>query len=171
MFTLEIIKTDLENNTQFLKNTIADIPEKILLQEPGPDQWSIHTILDHLRVTDKGVYRLCKTEATPTDRSPMLIINQMKEKFKNRDVKLPAPKTVLPYYDGKSKDELILELEEIRSLMIDQGEALGWHEVLDGFPHPITGTMTRLEWLYFSIYHTERHILQIDSTLSQLKIG
>jgi hypothetical protein len=31
-----------------------------------------------------------------------------------------------------------------------------------GLPHVRIGVMTRMEWVYFTIYHTERHLKQLQ---------
>ncbi len=168
MFTLEILTKDLHHNTQFLQSTLDSIPDAIMKHNPAPDKWSILTILDHLRVTDQSILRLGQSEASPTERDAMININKVKKVFQNHELQLPAPNAVLPKHDDKSKEELITELKDIRKATLAQGESLGWNGVLSNFSHPITGTMTRLEWLYFCIYHTERHIYQIEGIKNKL---
>ena len=168
MYTIEILTRDFKNNTEYLKDTLLGISDVIIEQSPAAGKWSILTILDHLRVTDTAIFTLGQSNATPTGRSAFTNINKVKTVFQNHEMQLPAPKSVLPKYDGKSKDDLISEMVETRKATLSQGESLGWNEILLDFSHPITGTMTRLEWVYFSIYHTERHICQIERIKNEL---
>ena len=76
--------------------------------------------------------------------------------------KYTAPSTVIPKGENKNKEALLdalVQQREILKNMIRQMDLT----LITEFRHPVIGSMSRLEWVYFHIYHTERHVRQLRS--------
>jgi len=161
VLTPEIIERDIEANFQFLKNVIANISDTDYTRAPADGKWSIQLILDHLRNSEKGILYMSNGPTNPTEREPLINIQKIKDAFGDHTKIYPAPEVTQPINDGLDKDTYLAKIHKYRRAFLEEGNTKGWHEVLEAFPHPIAGTMSRLEWTYFNIYHTERHIHQI----------
>jgi len=161
----ETIITDSEHNISFLKDSLTDVTDKIYKIHPEEGKWSIQQILEHLSVTEKGVLFMGQGQTTETDRDPSISIHKVRDFLSDQTNKRQAPTPVRPPGKDKAMSEFLKIIEETRSAFIEQAESKGWHSILDAFPHPLTGAMTRLEWLYFHIYHTESHLHQIKQII------
>lgn len=139
--------------------------KKIYQISPVEGKWSIQQILDHLAVTESVILNLSKGPSLENDRDPTAIINVIKVAFGNHNKVYPNPKAVNPSGQSKSKEELLSVIETSRFAYLEEIKTKGAPHLLDLYPHPLTGKMTRIEWLYFNIYHIERHIHQIKMIL------
>lgn len=157
----DIYLTDSKNNIQFLRNTLTGIDDYLYQLAPAEGKWSIQFILEHLAITESVVVNLSKGPTTETDRDPTTIVHIIKTAFNDHQKVYPNPKPVTPTGNPHSIEEFLATIEENRSKFLEDMHSKGTHDILDLLPHPLTGKMTRLEWLYFNIYHTERHIHQI----------
>lgn len=165
MIDPQIAITDSDNNLKFLRDTFSDIDEKIYKHIPSEGKWSIQLILEHLSITEGVMIFLSKGPTTPTDRDPSKNIFIVRDAFANHGLQLPAPDVVTPKGEDKSVEAFLSSVEKSRQSYIKHISGNEWNEILDAFSHPLTGTMTRMEWLYFNIYHVERHIHQIKMIL------
>jgi len=161
VFTPEIIERDLKANFLFLEKVLSDVSAEDYFKVPAEEKWSIQLILDHLRNSEKGVLYMSNGPTNPTNREPLINIQKIKNAFGDHTKSYPAPQVTQPINDGLDKESYLNKINKYRQAFLEEGNSKGWHEVLEVFPHPITGTMSRLEWNYFNIYHTERHIHQI----------
>lgn len=171
MINIDTIKTDSKHNLDFFKESLQNVSSVLYSKQPGEGQWSIQQILEHLTVTEKGVLMMGNGPTTDTDRDPSVTIHQVRDALGDRTSKRVAPAQVSPPGEDKTMEEFIAILESTRQSFIDQANSKGWNQILTLFPHPIAGTMTRLEWLYFHIYHTERHLQQIKEIIQNPKLN
>lgn len=158
---IDIYQTDSKNNIQFLRDTLVNVSEQLYIKTPAEGKWSIQQILDHLAVTESVIVNLSHGPASENGRDATAVVNIIKEAFGDHTKVFPNPQPVNPSGQLKSIEEFLNLIERNRLAFLDEIQSKGAQFVLDLFPHPLTGTMTRLEWLYFNIYHTERHIHQI----------
>lgn len=159
--TEDIYIRDSENNIQFLKSTLDGVDNHLYTVAPAEGKWSIQLILDHLAITEAVIVNLSKGPSTETDREPTANVLKVKTAFNDHQKVYPNPKPVSPTGQSKSATEFLTAIEETRHRLLQDIKEHGAYQILDLFAHPLTGKMTRLEWLYFNIYHTERHIHQI----------
>ena len=92
----------------------------------------------------------------------------MKKRFLESDKPMNASGVILPTGDAKSKAELIQTFTENRAKIADLIDELPEEELCLKFAHPIFGNLTRMEWVHFSIIHTQRHMRQLDRIQTQL---
>lgn len=157
----DIYLTDSKNNIQFLRDTLTGVDNHLYQIAPAEGKWSIQFILEHLAITESVVVNLLEGPTTETDRDPTAAVHIIKSAFNDHQKVYPNPKPVTPRGQASTIEEFLTTIEENRNKLLEDIQSKGTHDILDSFPHPLTGKMTRLEWLYFNIYHTERHIHQI----------
>ncbi len=129
-------------------------------------KWSPGQMLEHLIKGERGTIRLLTGpkegfEATvrPADEKCAAI----EADFKATTTLLPAPTALHPtpelkYSPGLQLDEFVDQRADILSA-VDFADDPGL--VVLGWKHPMFGTMTMVEWLYFTAIHGERHRLQV----------
>lgn len=169
MIDIHTIRSDSQANIQYLRDSLDVVNEELYKIHPAEGKWSIQQVLEHLSVTERGILMMGNGQTTETSRDPNVIIHQVRDFLGDQSNKRSAPAPVRPPGEDKSMKEFLYLIEETRHALIEQGESNGWGQILTLFPHPISGTMTRLEWLYFHIYHTERHLHQIKLIIQNPK--
>jgi hypothetical protein len=163
------LKEQLSTNTDALIQRINQFSDVEFNKKPDADSWSAGEVLEHLFRSEFGLPRLFTGEVQElTHRKPDAFVNKMKERFLESDKPLNASGVILPTEGVKSKSELIQKFKDNRAKIADLIEELPPEELCLKFEHPLLGFLTRMEWVYFSIIHTQRHLLQLDRIEAQL---
>lgn len=157
------LKEKLNQNTEALILKIGEIADDQFNVKPDEEAWSPAQVIEHLYRSEFGVPKLFRGETKiEPDRDSGKLIENMRVQFLESDEKLKAKGVILPGNENWTKEELTSKFRSLReeiALLIDQLEA---DEVCISFKHPIYGYLTRAEWIHFNIFHTKRHMQQID---------
>jgi len=161
MYTNDIISKDYLANLGYLTKVVDQIPESKLAINIDENSWSIVNIIEHILVVEKSTLWLTQFDAENIDRSPSYKMSQIKKGLLNFDHKVLAPEVMRPSKNRSDHQSMLKELKTIRLELLKIGEEKGWNQLITKFDHPFFSSLTRLEWVYSNIYHTERHIQQI----------
>ena len=102
-----------------------------------------------------------KSETIPTNRPPEQKLALIKEAMES-STKRVAPGMVTPSESRHEPQEMAQQLIKQRELVKRLISGLDLTEACRVYKHPSLGTLTRLEWVYFNLYHAERHIRQME---------
>jgi hypothetical protein len=156
----ENILADLQKNTQELVKSLERFSNEQFNQKPSAEQWSAANVAEHLLLIDRRI-NAGLVEGSPATRQADLKLAPIKERLGNREVKLTAPEFIKPTEGLKDKEVMIRQIKEEREKMSNTIRALDPSENLN-MKHHALGEMTRMEWVYFIIHHTERHLRQLE---------
>jgi hypothetical protein len=163
------LKDKLNQNTAALMGKIGEIADDQFNAKPDDISWSPAQVIEHLYRAEFGVPKLFSGETkTDPDRDSEKIIEKMRVQFLESDRKLKARGVILPGNEKKSKEVLSSDFRNLReeiTLMVDEYDG---DQVCILFEHPVYGYLTREEWIHFNIFHTKRHMRQIDHILARL---
>lgn len=98
-----------------------------------------------------------------TNRAPDEKVESIKSVFLNFDIKMSSPEFITPSAQLIEKEALLNSLKDRTSKILEISESLDLSETCTAFSLPGSGEFTRLEWLYFILYHTQRHIAQLKN--------
>jgi hypothetical protein len=76
---------------------------------------------------------------------------------------MKSPDFVVPPDTSYNKEELLHSLEDIKAKIKQAIETLDLTKTCLAFELPVYGFLTRLEAVYFILYHTQRHIHQLKN--------
>jgi uncharacterized damage-inducible protein DinB len=162
------VHQDFTQSTQKLLSALNEFPEDHF-QSSGPNGgWSAAEIAEHIIKSEAGLVKFFGEDAESTERDPEQKIELMKEKMLNFQQKFSAPSQVEPNDGPKDRQQLIDKLQDIRQRIAGMIEIEDLTKLLTVFGHPGFGTLTRVEWLYFNIYHAERHVEQVEDLKKHL---
>ena len=158
---------ELESTEAKLMAAIADLTEEQSKFKINPMVWSIHECMEHIVITEVGVYRiLCKenseTASRVAEHDEMVGKQTIAAAQQDRNTKRISPDNVKPMGRFSNLDELKSKFQSNRKRISD---GLRNNEfVFDNqlFKHPVLGELTKKDWLNFMIQHTERHRHQIE---------
>ena len=157
----DVILADLNQTTKKLLQVIASFTAEHFNQKPSETAWSPAQVAEHLVKVDSSTIKALSGESIPTNRPPEQKIPLLKGAMED-DTKRVAPDLVLPSGENRTPQELMEQLQTQKELMVKAIEESDMTEACTSFKHPALGIMTKIEWVYFNIYHTERHLKQMQ---------
>ena len=157
----EIILAEWQQITERLTELIASFSPEAFNRKPGDNGWSAAQIAEHLWKVDQSTWHALKSETVPTNRPPEEKIPLIKNAM-DSDTRRVAPELVKPadtWQEPQAIGETLqTQREQVKTLINE----LDLTEACRLYKHPSLGTLTRLEWVYFNIYHAERHRRQMQ---------
>ena len=161
------LKAMLKTNTGSLLQMIAHFPHADWNKRPAEGKWSPGEIADHILLTDNSIHQLFNgPSVVATDRVPLSKEKLIKEVFLDHTRKLKAFGPIIPKEGEKVKESLIREIKQVRGSLNAFLDHATTSELCMSFSHGKFGLLTKFEWIYFMIYHTERHLIQMESLIA-----
>lgn len=152
-----------ESTTNFL-NIVNDFPEEHFNIKPSSDSWSAAEIIQHIEKIEYLLNTILEGNKKPVEeRKPDKKIEIIKTAFQNQDKKYTAYGPILPDSNSKDKDVSIIKFEKNRIKLKEIVKSEDLTLVCQDFEHGVFGDLTIFEWIYFVIYHCERHGKQIQN--------
>jgi uncharacterized damage-inducible protein DinB len=162
--------TDLDNNTRLFLDILDTIPPEKLQQTNEQTAWSIMDCAEHMLISEQAVAKTLRGKAEPVkDRAPNSKVQDISHSFMDFDKRLQVtgePDTLEGYDNTADFSKAFRQNREDLKAILEK-EPLDW--VCKDMEHPIFGFMTRIEWVYYLIYHTERHMQQINRIEASLE--
>ena len=162
---LNEVKATIDELIQLL----SSLSEAELNTRPFENSWTSAQVGEHL-LKSYGVAQILEAPVKPTERPADEKIETIKEIMLNFDTKMNAPEFIIPSAESIDKAKLLNSLQRVSSKIQSVAENLDLSETCTGFALPGIGELTRLEWLHFILYHTQRHIRQLK-TIRENVIG
>ena len=156
------ILRQVKEQTDELLQILSSFTEAELNTIPFEGSWTAAQVGEHL-LKSYGVVDILEKPVKNTDRDPGEKINSIKEVMLNFDIKMEAPKFIVPAKTMISKEVLLSSLQNAADRIISKSNTLDLSQSCLGFVLPGSGEFTRLEWLHFILYHTQRHIQQVKN--------
>ncbi len=151
---------------QFRKSTgelisiLEDFSPSDLNEIPFYASWTAGQVGDHLYrsyAVIKTLYGNVVSASRPVDEK----IDGIRELFLDFNIKMSSPEAILPSMISIDKitllDGLKERIEKLDKFIREEDLFL----VCTDYAIPEYGPFTGLEWVYFTIYHTQRHLHQI----------
>ncbi len=108
-------------------------------------------------------------EVKETEREPDEKVEQIKGDFLNFEIKMDAPGFIVPEDEKFEKKEMIETLKNIKSNVIQTAEKSDLTKISLAFEFPVYGYLTGIELISFAVYHTQRHLHQLDKITDTFK--
>jgi hypothetical protein len=156
--------TDLDNNTRLFLDILDTVPGDKLHRTNEQTAWSVMDCAEHMLIYEQQVTQALQGPAEPvTDRAPNSKVADISHSFMDFDRRLRVmgePDTLLGGFTNVADFSRTFRQNRETVKAILQKEAIDW--LCKDLEHPVFGFMTRMEWVYYLIYHTERHLQQIN---------
>ncbi|MDQ2719959.1 MAG: DinB family protein [Bacteroidota bacterium] len=124
------------------------------------DSWTPAQLISHVTKSNKGIAQALEMEGKPVDRDPAKRAQELKRMFLDFTKKYKSPEFILPTEDFYKKEKVIADLKKSIEQITELRSKVNLSEVINV---PLFGEITRLELLYFVLYHTQRHIRQLKN--------
>jgi hypothetical protein len=161
------IQADLQAVTERLLQLLQQCASNDFAKKPNTQGWSFAEVAEHLLIINKNLAYVLKADGAAPDRAPDKKLPVIKEALSDRSTKLVAPENVRPTGTVHNQQELISGLQHYTQVLKQVITEKELNELCTQYPHPRLGRLTRLEWIYFIIYHMERHCLQLEEMVAK----
>ena len=162
--------TEVEETGSTLLRVLAAFSEQQLNTVPFAGSWTGGQVAEHL-IKSGGVARTIYGKVAPAGRQPDEKVGPIKGVFLDLTTKLQSPDFIVPSEGPHSKRDVMDPLADIWEGL---GKAVGELDLTQecqDFELPVMGKLTRLEWIWFYVAHTQRHSHQLKNIFSRLKEG
>lgn len=141
---------------------LATFNDEQLNTQPAYGGWTAGQVAEHLLLSGGVVETIAGHTEPTTDRQPDARCPIIASIFLDFSTKLQSPDFIIPaggYYD---KQELISKTKVIWDKIGEGIRLLDLDVTCLDFEFPTIGYLTRLEMLWFYVWHTQRHIHQLN---------
>ncbi|WP_199117472.1 DinB family protein [Pedobacter sp. ASV28] len=130
------------------------------------DTWSPAQVAQHLVLAGADFDKVLSGNTKFTDGPADARVIPLKEILLNFELKMKAPAFIEPVDKNYNQRELLQQLDHIGKVVAKLISDLDLTETCLDFELPGFGHITRLEAIYFLIYHTQRHTYQLNKMSS-----
>ena len=164
------ISIEFEGVKRELIQAISAFNEEEFNTIPFKGSWTAGQVAEHVYKSvsafTKGLYGKVK----PTTRQPDEKVEPIRKAFMDFDTKMSSPDFILPSNAFHDKNAILSSLKSTMDKISEAIKKFDLSETCLSFVPPAIGELTRLESIYFVIYHTKRHIHQLKNISSKLRI-
>ncbi len=167
MMTTHTISTkdlfaSLDQTWNELKELISSTNSRSINAVPFKNSWTAAQLATHVIKSNKAIAQGMEMEGKPAERAPDAGEPGLKKMFLDFEAKYKSPDFIVPEEKNYDKDEVVKDLNnsidklKVARNKVDLGEIIAL---------PVFGEVTKLELLYFVLYHTQRHVHQLKKIL------
>jgi len=148
--------------------SFAGLPPEAFHFRPADGGWSIAETAEHVALVEVGSGKLMRGRMVRQPTPPELLEaardgdERVDARLLVRNNPFEAPDFVRPTGQWQTPDEIIAVFSESRGGTIDFLETTELDLGRYAAPHPVLGPLTGLQWAYFLVRHTARHVEQIE---------
>lgn len=160
------ITDELRQATGKFLQTVSSFSEAELNKLPFKGSWTAAQVAEHVKKSNLGMINTLSSEGGAIDRDPAARVQELKDIFLNFEIKLQSPQFIIPAEGEYKKAPLVKDLHASIEQILELSRTVNRQE---GIKHPIFGEITRQEILHFIVYHTQRHLRQLNNIASLVK--
>ncbi|CAN5502708.1 hypothetical protein BH11BAC3_BH11BAC3_43170 [soil metagenome] len=132
-------------------------------EQPFEGSWTAGQLVSHVEMSGTGLSKALHDAAKDTERAPDELVEKLKAIFLDFSTKMNSPSFIVPAEKNYEIEQLLNSIENIQHLTIKGIETLDLTKTATTFSLPMLGFITRLEIIYFILYHTQRHVHQLKN--------
>ncbi|MEP6617264.1 MAG: DinB family protein [Ginsengibacter sp.] len=160
------ILTEIDQARSAMLELIVPLDENKINTVPYKDSWTAGQLFRHVSKSVDGMAKAMQMEATAAERDPGERIDDLKKNFLDFSKKMKSPDFIVPAPGPYQKETTIDELEKAFEQFKQSTDHANLSGLLEKLP---LGPITKLELLHFVLFHTQRHLYQLNKICEALK--
>jgi hypothetical protein len=161
---MTILIEAIERTNNDVVKILSAFSQQQLNVVPFAGSWTAAQVADHIYKFQSGIPQLMNGETRATKRKPDEHEPALKAMFLDFTIKMQAPEFVVPTNEPQQKEVLIDKINNTTKAITETMQALDLSETCLAYSLPGGfGELTRMEWGYFILYHTQRHLRQLGN--------
>lgn len=165
------ILTEFENINECFLRVLSSFTTEQFNVVPFEGSWTAAQVGDHIAKSQSMITSLIYGNTKPSERNPRKNVEAIKTVFLNFDTKLTSPEFILPAFERLEKAIVINNLNSIAGKVTEVIHTVDLSIICTEFTPPNLGELTGLEWVYFIIYHTQRHTHQLRNIFQKVAVA
>ncbi len=161
--------SEIHKNTDAVLKEFLEFDGDSFFLKPSAQEWSAAEVGEHLVLVGKHVLKALIGSALPTNRGFDEKLALLRPAMANQDQKFEAPAIAIPQSIHQNRHDIVDELKSVRQEITKLVPGMDLSLTCMDAKHPRVGNLTRYEWIYFDIYHAERHLHQLRTVAQKLK--
>jgi hypothetical protein len=133
---------------------------------PFKDSWTAAQLATHVTKSNKAIAQGLNMPGKPAERNPEEGVPNLKKIFLDFNTRFQSPEFIVPENKNYNKGEVMTVLQTSIDKLKDASRTVDLIEIIN---LPAFGETTKLELLYFVLYHTQRHNHQLKKILKTLQ--
>ncbi|MBD3583709.1 DinB family protein [Flavobacterium selenitireducens] len=130
---------------------------------PFAKSWTGGQVAEHVKLSIEGIPELFAAETAASDRDPEEKIEMVAGVFLDFDKKYESPESIVPEEKTYDRQDYLKFYKDFLRTLGELAANLDMSRICLGFEIPGFGPMTRLEFLSFVLFHTQRHVRQMEN--------
>lgn len=159
----KILLSQIDETSEELLQVLDSFEQELINIVPSEGSWTAGQLAQHLVMSGSGFVEMINGEVKETGRKPDEQVETIKNTFLNFNIKMKSPDFIVPPSATYNKMHLLSSLKDIHKEMDRAIKTLDLSKTCLGFELPMMGFLTRLEAIYFVLYHTQRHMHQLKN--------
>ncbi len=127
---------------------------------PYDGSWTAPQVLTHVTKSIVEMAKIMELDFAPANRNPGERIDELRKMFLDFSQKFQSPAFIMPEARVYDKQSTIDKLNESFRQFKENAKVADLDGLVEGLP---LGPITKLEILYFTLFHTQRHIHQMKN--------
>ena len=160
------ILTETSDAVSAISDLMRTVKEEMVNTVPFDGSWTAPQLLRHVSKSLQGMAKAMKMDAKPATRNPEERIEGLRNVFLDFSKKLTQPDFLIPENQVYKKQPAIDELNKSFSEFKANASCANLNEQVEGLP---LGPITKLEIIHFVLFHTQRHLYQMENICAALK--
>ena len=132
---------------------------------PYPGSWTPGQLLDHVAKSTNGIASALMEDGKSTDRNVTERVPELKKVFLDFSNKMKSPDGIVPGNGPFEKQDVIDKLKISFEDFAKSADNTNLDGLVEGL---LLGPITKLELLYFVLYHSTRHLEQMNRICNAL---
>lgn len=154
------LKVLLQETASALIQLLEKFDDRTINIVPFAGSWTGAQVIDHLTKSNRSISKALLLKGTASNREADERVAELKSVFLNFDTKFKSPDFILPDNGIFRKEILNANLAHSFSKLREHADTIDLSDMIN---HPVFGDITKFEILYFVVFHTQRHIRQLEN--------
>jgi len=165
---MENLKEEVRKTGAAIVEAFNRFSDEELNEVPYEGSWTAGQVGEHL-IMSAGVADVVFGKAGATLRAPDEKLSVLRM-FLDFSIKMKSPDIIVPSEGYHDKKEIVERLARVWGRFGEAVETLDMNETCLDFEMPMVGLLTRLEWISFQVYHTKRHLWQLQKIYDVVEV-
>jgi hypothetical protein len=154
-----------------LNDVISGFSDENFNEVPFEGSWTAGQVSQHIKLAAGNLLQLLHGNTQKPSRKSDEKIEQLASIFLDYTHKMKSPDFILPPMKTYGQKPFVQFFENLNANLEIAAAKLDLSQVCLDFELPNMGTLTRLEWIAFVLFHTRRHTHQLENIMAVIKQG
>ncbi len=157
------LSADINQTFEELTEIVSSFHSDQINVIPFEGSWTSGQVAEHILLSVSGFEQVINGPVAETSRAPDELKDKIKAVFLDFNTKMKSPEFIIPKDKKYEKQEFLNSFKKYKSKIHHAIATLDLTKTCLALELPVFGFLTRLECIYFILYHSQRHFHQLKN--------